>query len=116
VNDTPEDREAAWGSEGYTNRWFLDPVLRGRYPEAALCSAHEGTGIDELLGAIERELSHLKVEVSLNIPFERGDVVARVHEHGEVVEETYSERGTHLIARVRREEIAELRPFLAQAT
>jgi GTP-binding protein HflX len=90
--------------------------LRGRYPEAPLCSAQEGSGIDELLGAIERELSHLKVEVSLDIPFERGDVVARVHEHGEVVEETYSERGTHLIARVRREEIAELRPFLAQAT
>ena len=90
--------------------------LRGRYPDAALCSAVDGSGIGELLGAIERELSRLKVEVSLDIPFERGDVVARVHEHGEVVKETYSERGTHLIARIRREEMAELRPFLAQAT
>jgi GTP-binding protein HflX len=72
--------------------------------------------MSELLGAIERELSRLKVEVSLDIPFERGDVVARVHEHGEVVKETYSERGTHLIARIRREEMAELRAFLAQAT
>jgi len=26
------DAEAAWGSDGYTNRWFLDPVLRGEYP------------------------------------------------------------------------------------
>lgn len=32
VNDTEEGREAAWGSDGYTNRWFLDPVLRGSYP------------------------------------------------------------------------------------
>jgi beta-glucosidase len=32
VTDTPEDRAAAQASEGYTNRWFLDP-LRGRgYP------------------------------------------------------------------------------------
>jgi beta-glucosidase len=26
------DAEAARGSDGYTNRWFLDPVLRGEYP------------------------------------------------------------------------------------
>jgi len=29
---TPADADAAWGSDGYTNRWFLDPVLRGEYP------------------------------------------------------------------------------------
>jgi beta-glucosidase len=28
----PEDAEAARLSDGYTNRWFLDPVLRGHYP------------------------------------------------------------------------------------
>ncbi|WBB69212.1 GH1 family beta-glucosidase [Micromonospora sp. WMMD812] len=32
VTDDPADTAAAWGSDGYTNRWFLDPVLRGRYP------------------------------------------------------------------------------------
>jgi beta-glucosidase len=26
------DAAAARGSDGYTNRWYLDPVLRGRYP------------------------------------------------------------------------------------
>ncbi len=26
------DAEAARGSDGYTNRWFLEPVLRGAYP------------------------------------------------------------------------------------
>ena len=30
------DREAAVLSDGYTNRWFLDPVLRGDYPADAL--------------------------------------------------------------------------------
>ena len=27
------DRQAAWASDGYVNRWFLDPVFRGAYPE-----------------------------------------------------------------------------------
>jgi beta-glucosidase len=30
--DTAAAAAAAWGSDGYTNRWFLDPVLRGEYP------------------------------------------------------------------------------------
>ncbi|MEE6273808.1 GH1 family beta-glucosidase [Georgenia sp. MJ206] len=28
----PADVEAAWGSDGYVNRWFLDPLLRTGYP------------------------------------------------------------------------------------
>jgi beta-glucosidase len=31
--DDPADAEAAWASDGYVNRWFLDPVLRGTYPD-----------------------------------------------------------------------------------
>ncbi|MFN2520775.1 MAG: GH1 family beta-glucosidase [Candidatus Limnocylindria bacterium] len=30
--DSEADRAAAVASDGYTNRWFLDPVLRGAYP------------------------------------------------------------------------------------
>ncbi len=33
ASDSDEDRAAAVGSDGYTNRWFLDPVLTGAYPE-----------------------------------------------------------------------------------
>jgi beta-glucosidase len=29
---TEADADASWASDGYTNRWFLDPVLRGEYP------------------------------------------------------------------------------------
>jgi beta-glucosidase len=29
----PLDVEAAWASDGYVNRWFLDPLFRGTYPE-----------------------------------------------------------------------------------
>ncbi|HET7027967.1 MAG TPA: GH1 family beta-glucosidase [Candidatus Limnocylindrales bacterium] len=33
ASDSPGDRAAAVGSDGYTNRWFLDPLLRASYPE-----------------------------------------------------------------------------------
>ncbi|MGI8863670.1 MAG: GH1 family beta-glucosidase [Solirubrobacteraceae bacterium] len=32
ASDTPEDRAAATRADGHQNRWFLDPVLRARYP------------------------------------------------------------------------------------
>ena len=33
LTDSDEDRAAARIADGYANRWFLDPVLRGSYPE-----------------------------------------------------------------------------------
>ena len=32
LTDMPHDREAALQSDGFRNRWFLDPLLRGEYP------------------------------------------------------------------------------------
>ena len=87
--------------------------LRGRYPESVYISAVADTGLDALLIRLEEELSKLRVEVVLDIPFERGDLVSRVHEQGEVLEETYAEAGTHLLARLPREALDELTPFLA---
>lgn len=31
--DTPEDHQAARTADGYVNRWFLDPLYKGEYPE-----------------------------------------------------------------------------------
>lgn len=36
ASESEEDREAASFADGYHNRWFLDPVLRGVYPEDML--------------------------------------------------------------------------------
>jgi beta-glucosidase len=33
ASDDEADRAAAWASDGYVNRWFLDPVLKGSYPD-----------------------------------------------------------------------------------
>ena len=33
ATDSGDDAAAAIGSDGYTNRWFLDPLFRGGYPD-----------------------------------------------------------------------------------
>jgi GTP-binding protein HflX len=90
-------------------------ALRARFPEAAFCSADSGAGIEELLERLSEELSRLRVEVTLEIPFARGDLVARLHERGEVMKETYDESGTRLVARVPQDLLKELGSYLAEA-
>jgi len=36
ASDSPEDARAATIADGHQNRWFLDPVFRGRYPQDML--------------------------------------------------------------------------------
>ena len=88
-------------------------VLRAKFPDAVFCSAAKGEGIDAVIAGIERELARVKVEVTLDIPFDHGEVVARIHEEGDVIEESYSSEGTRLVARVNREVLAELEPYLS---
>jgi beta-glucosidase len=33
LTDDAADADASWASDGYVNRWFLDPVFRGSYPD-----------------------------------------------------------------------------------
>lgn len=96
---------------------LLDPGelehLQRRYPDAVLCSAADGSGLDALLDRLDRELSKLKVEVELDIPFERGEIVAQAYERGDVIEESHTERGTHMIVRIPSEWMPEFSPFMS---
>jgi GTP-binding protein HflX len=53
--------------------------------------------------------------VELEIPFDHGEVVARAHQEGEVLEESYSERGTRLVARIQPESLDAFGAYLADA-
>jgi GTPase len=70
--------------------------------------------MDDLIDAIVAQLARLKVEVRLEVPFDRGEVVARIHEEGDVLEESYSERGTRLLARLDRALLPEVTAFLVE--
>ena len=89
--------------------------LRARYPEAVLCSAATGAGMDEVAERIEQELAKVRVEASFDVPFDRGDVVSRIHEEGDVLKEEYAEDGTHLVARVPAQTLADLGGFITPA-
>jgi GTP-binding protein HflX len=74
-------------------------VLRHE-PHAVLVSARSGVGIGELLAAIDADLPRTLVDVDVVVPYERGDLLARVYREGDVVSVDHEERGSHLKARV----------------
>jgi GTP-binding protein HflX len=85
--------------------------LRGREPHSIAVSAHTGSGIPELLDVIDRELPRPGLEVRVLVPYERGELVARVHELGEVLSVEHNDKGTELLARVPPGLADELRQF-----
>ena len=74
--------------------------LRKEYAQSELISALTGQGVDELLATIDRALKHHMAHVDVLIPYQRGDLVALMHEHGVVEEEEHTEHGTHLLGRL----------------
>jgi GTP-binding protein HflX len=74
--------------------------LRRHAPGAVLVSAKTGEGLDELLDVLIERVPRPEVEVEVLVPYERGDLVARIHDLGEVLEVEHREDGTYLHARV----------------
>jgi GTP-binding protein HflX len=77
----------------------LSRVLRAE-PGACVVSARTGAGFDELTERLAAKLPGPDVPVTLLVPYGHGDVVARVHEHGEVKTVSHTAEGTHMEARL----------------
>jgi len=81
-----------------------DPVvlqaLRAREPGSLSVSAKTGAGLTVLRDAIEAALPRLDVPVRVVVPYSRGDLVARAHAEGEVLQAEHTDDGTLLQARV----------------
>ncbi|TMR01802.1 GTPase HflX [Actinomadura soli] len=74
--------------------------LQRREPHSVVVSARTGFGIEELRAAIEADLPGLESELHVVVPYERGDLVAQVHERGEVLKQEHLAEGTMLHARM----------------
>ncbi|WP_333619483.1 GTPase HflX [Dietzia sp.] len=74
--------------------------LRASFRDAVFVSAITREGIPELRERIAEHIAALDVTVLVEIPYSRGDVVARLHEEGAVLDERYSESGTVLEVRL----------------
>ncbi|MBX3194979.1 MAG: GTPase HflX [Microbacteriaceae bacterium] len=86
--------------------------LRGLEPGAVFVSARTGDGIDELVDRIAEALPSPEVEVTLLVPYDRGEVISRLHVSGRVLSTDYEEDGTRVTALVHPERLDEVRPFL----
>jgi GTP-binding protein HflX len=71
-----------------------------RERDCVVVSAQTGAGIDELLAAVEDALPRHDIQVRTVVPYERGDLLARAHEEGEVLELRHGADGTLVQARV----------------
>jgi GTP-binding protein HflX len=68
--------------------------------DSVVVSARTGTGLERLLEAIETKLPRQGSEVSVTVPYERGDLLSRAHREGEVLSVQHVADGTELRARV----------------
>ena len=81
-----------------------DPVevngLQAKERDCVVVSALTGSGIDDLLATVDARLPRRDREVSVLVPYGRGDLVARAHQEGEVLAVRHAAEGTELTARV----------------
>ncbi|NLS10961.1 GTPase HflX [Nesterenkonia sp. MY13] len=88
----------------------IDRIKR-REPHVAVVSARSGAGIAELKELISESIPRPNVPLELLVPYEHGEVVARLHaEDAEILATSYEETGTRLSVKVR----PSLAPALAE--
>ncbi len=87
--------------------------LRQREPHSVVVSAKTGEGIQAALEAVERDLPRPGVELEVLLPYERGDLLSKFHQQGEVASIEHTADGSVVRGRVHEDLAGELAPFLA---
>ncbi|WP_425481932.1 GTPase HflX [Arthrobacter yangruifuii] len=92
---------------------FVLERLRQRESRHVVVSARTGEGIPELLQAISEGIPRPGVDLELLVPYERGEVVSRLHQQdAEILSVEHVEDGTRMHVKVREGLAAELEPFV----
>ncbi|MFM1984303.1 MAG: hypothetical protein RL723_738 [Actinomycetota bacterium] len=86
-------------------------ALRGMEPGSIGVSARTGEGIEELMQVIAALLPEPNVEVAALIPYDRGDLVSRLHLNSRIMVLDYREGGTFIRAMVKPDMAAELSDY-----
>lgn len=74
--------------------------LRRIYPDAVLVSARTGEHIDDLVERVALEAAALDKLIDVHIPYASGSLVQLIRQSGHVLEESFEETSTHLVAKV----------------
>ena len=87
-------------------------MLRGMEPGALFVSAATDEGVSLLLDEIDRRLPGPTIPITALIPFERGDLVALLHNEAIVHSSSYEEGGTLVDALVEQRHLDKISPFV----
>ncbi|MEI2825225.1 MAG: GTPase HflX [Dermatophilaceae bacterium] len=88
----------------------IDRLTRAN-KHAVVVSARTGEGIDRLLQVVAEALPKPDVVVDVLIPYDRGDLVSRLHEYGEILDSEHTEHGTRVRAKVHKHALGDLAAY-----
>ncbi len=93
-----------------------DPTAVGgwlvEFPNSVAISAARGIGLETLLERIEGVLAAELIYLTVQVPYDRGDLAALFHEHGTIVETSHDGQGTVLEGYLPRRWLEQFRPYL----
>lgn len=86
-------------------------ALRSQFPDAVFVSARSGEGMEQLRQVVEARLPRPEVEVRALVPWDRGDLVDKIHRTGEFITSEHTQDGTLVVALVHPELAGELKSY-----
>lgn len=87
-------------------------ALRARHPDSVVISARTGLGIEDLRQALDNRLPRPEIALTVLVPYERGDLVDKVHKTAVIDSLEHTGEGTRITARVRPELADEMAEFI----
>jgi len=90
--------------------------LRQREPDSVVVSAKTGEGIDAAQAMVESELPRPDVGFHALVPYERGDLINRLHQQGEIDSMDHGADGTEVRGRANGDLAAELAAYAVAPT
>ncbi len=87
--------------------------LKALHGDAVFISAHTGEGTPALLDRIIAGLHAKTVELTLEIPYDRGDLLAELHNSGNVLATEHNDTGTRVTVRLPHDEAARYRAYVS---
>ncbi len=88
----------------------LDRLVRNE-KHCVVVSARTGQGLAELQALIAEELPRPDIPVTVLVPYDRGDLVSRLHQEAEVLSSEHTEHGTRVEAKVDRHLVGDLEAY-----
>lgn len=84
------------------------------FPDAIPVSVHTGEGLDKLIAKMDSMLASRIRQIELLLPHHRSDLVAKIHEQGNVLSCDYNDDGTRILSLLEPKYLHEYEAFLVQ--